>query len=99
MPKLPRLNPRLAIGLALLAQLSVNSGSGFAVRGFEVAGPAAMVLLRNGFGALILLAVIRPQVRGLTRRAWQAVGLYGLSLVVMNSFFYEAIGRLAVGPA
>jgi inner membrane transporter RhtA len=90
---------RGAIGLALLAQVSVNSGSGFAVRAFEVAGPAAMVLLRNGLGAIILLAVIRPRLRGVPRRAWAAVGCYGLALVVMNSFFYEAIGRLPVGPA
>ncbi|MDR0366176.1 MAG: EamA family transporter, partial [Bifidobacteriaceae bacterium] len=88
-----------AVVLALAAQLSVNAGSGFAVRAFEVTGPAAMVLLRNGIAAVVVLALIRPKLNQVTRRGWMAVGAYGLALAGMNSLFYEAIDLIPVGPA
>jgi inner membrane transporter RhtA len=85
--------------LAVAAQLSVNAGSGFAVNAFALASPAAMVVFRTGLSALVLMAVLRPRLRGLTGEAWAAATAYGLSMVVMNSFFYEAIDLIPVGPA
>ncbi|MDR2114142.1 MAG: EamA family transporter [Bifidobacteriaceae bacterium] len=90
---------RVAVVLAIAAQFSVNAGSGFAVRAFEVTNAAAIVFLRNGLTALVLLAVIRPQWRGVSRRAWTAVLCYGISMAVMNSVFYEAINLIDVGSA
>jgi inner membrane transporter RhtA len=87
------------LALAVVAQLSVNASAGFAVKAFELVGPAGMVLLRNGISAVILLALVRPRWRGLTPQAWGAASLYGFSMVVMNSFFYEGIDRVPVGPA
>jgi inner membrane transporter RhtA len=90
---------RLALVLAVVAQLAVNAGSGFAVRAFELAGPAALVALRNGLSALVWLALARPRLRGLTGRAWAGAISYGLALAVMNSFFYQGIELIPVGPA
>jgi inner membrane transporter RhtA len=90
---------RAALALAVAAQLSVNAASGFAVKAFEVAGPASMVLFRNGLSALVLLALVRPRLKGLSRQEWAAAAAYGLSLATMNSFFYEAINLIPVGPA
>jgi inner membrane transporter RhtA len=90
---------RAALILAVAAQLSFSAGSGFAVKAFEVVGPSAMVLFRTGLSAVVLLVAIRPRVRGLGREGWAAAACYALSMVVMNTFFYEAIDRIPVGPA
>ncbi|MDR1186159.1 MAG: hypothetical protein LBK95_01675, partial [Bifidobacteriaceae bacterium] len=99
MPPARPVSLRLALTLAIAAQLSVNASSGFAVRAFELTGPAAMVLFRNGLSALVLMAALRPRLRGRSRQEWAAAVAYGLAMVVMNSFFYEGIELLPVGPA
>jgi inner membrane transporter RhtA len=90
---------KLALALAIGAQLSVNAASGFAVKAFELVGPAGLVLARNGLTAVVLLALVRPKLRGLRRAQWASAACYGLAMAVMNSLFYEALERLAVGPA
>ncbi|MDR2378339.1 MAG: hypothetical protein LBD70_02775, partial [Bifidobacteriaceae bacterium] len=99
MPGARPVSLKAALALAVAAQLAVNAASGFAVEAFAVAGPASMVLFRNGLSALALVALVRPRLAGLSREAWFAACGYGLALVVMNSFFYEAIELIAVGPA
>ncbi|MDR2567184.1 MAG: EamA family transporter [Bifidobacteriaceae bacterium] len=99
MPQARPIGLKAALILAVAAQLSVNAGSGFAVRAFDLASPAAMVVFRNGLSALVLLVVFRPRLRGISREGWRATIAYGLSMVVMNSFFYEAIDLIPVGPA
>ena len=78
---------------------SVQFGAAFADQLFSRAGPAGVVLLRLALSALILVAVVRPSLRGRTRRdlAW-AVG-FGLVLGGMNWSFYEALNRLPLGVA
>ncbi|MEZ0071177.1 DMT family transporter [Planotetraspora sp. GP83] len=86
-------------GLVLLAILSVQVGAGLAKHLFAQLPPSAVVFLRITTGALILVAVARPKVRGLTRRDL-AVGIgFGLSLGLMNWSFYEALTRLPIGIA
>jgi inner membrane transporter RhtA len=90
---------RLAVALAIAAQLSVNMASGFAVRAFAVTGAAEVVLMRNALSAVLLLSLTRPRLTRLTRRQWAATVAYGVSLALMNSLFYEAIEVMPVGPA
>ncbi|MCT9932789.1 EamA family transporter [Planotetraspora sp. A-T 1434] len=86
-------------GLVLLAILSVQVGAGLAKHLFAQLPPSAVVFLRIATGAVILVAVARPKVRGLTRRDL-AVGIgFGLSLGLMNWSFYEALARLPIGIA
>ncbi|WP_327091825.1 EamA family transporter [Nonomuraea sp. NBC_01738] len=86
-------------GLVLLAIFSVQLGAGFAKELFSALPPSAVVFLRIAAGALIIGAVARPKLRGLSWRDW-AVGVgFGVTLAVMNLTFYEALARLPLGVA
>jgi inner membrane transporter RhtA len=89
---------RRASALLLVAAASVQFGAAFAVRAFDRLGPGGMVLLRLSFAALILLAIWRPRVRG---RSWADLRLaiaFGVVLGLMNWSFYQALGRIKLGP-
>jgi inner membrane transporter RhtA len=86
-------------GLVLLGIFSVQLGAGFAKELFATLPPSAVVFLRIAAGALIMGAVARPRLRGLSWRGW-AVGLgFGATLALMNLSFYEALARLPMGVA
>ncbi|MBD8062085.1 EamA family transporter [Oceanitalea stevensii] len=91
--------PGPAAPLVLGAAVSVQFGSAVAALVFPAAGPSGVVALRLAFAALILLAVLRPSLRGRTRRDWALVVAFGLALVAMNSLLYHAIDRIPLGPA
>lgn len=86
-------------GLVLLAIVSVQLGAGFAKDLFHILPPSAMVFLRIAAGALIITAVARPRLRGMTRRDWAVVVGFGATLAIMNLTFYEALARLPMGIA
>jgi inner membrane transporter RhtA len=86
-------------GLVLLAIFSVQLGAGFAKELFASLPPSAVVFLRIGAGALIMGAVARPKLKGMS---WRDLGVglgFGVTLAVMNLTFYEAIARLPLGIA
>lgn len=85
--------------LVLVSIASVQLGAGFARQLFDEVGPAAVVMLRQGGAALVLLALARPSVRGRSRRDWATVLAFGAVLAVMNLTFYEAVARLPLGIA
>ncbi|MEU8109325.1 DMT family transporter [Nonomuraea muscovyensis] len=86
-------------GLVLLAIFSVQIGAGFAKELFTALPPSAVVFLRIAAGALIMAAVARPRLKGMSWRDW-AVGLgFGATLALMNLTFYEALARLPMGVA
>ena len=70
---------------------SVQFGAAFANKLFAQAGPGGVVFLRLALSAVLLLAVVRPTVRGRTRADLGAVLGYGLILGTMNWSFYEAL--------
>ncbi|MEU4831765.1 DMT family transporter [Streptosporangium sp. NPDC023615] len=86
-------------GLVLLAILSVQVGAGFAKDLFAQLSPSAVVFLRIAVSAVILGAIARPRLRGLTRADLAAGAAFGLTLGVMNLSFYEALARLPMGIA
>jgi inner membrane transporter RhtA len=87
------------VGLVLAGALSVHSGSAVAASLFPRAGVWAVVALRLTVGAILLLAVCRPAVRGRSRADWALVATFGAALAGMNTVFYEAIGRIPLGTA
>ncbi|NES29979.1 EamA family transporter [Micromonospora terminaliae] len=101
----PRVTGRLsggrlgAVGLVLGGALSVQFGSAVAALLFPRTGVAGAVTLRLTIGALLMLAVCRPRLRGHGRGDWAAVVAFGLALAGMNSIFYQAIERIPLGPA
>lgn len=92
----PRVPP---IILVLGAVASVQCGSALATHLFATVGPAGAAFLRVVVGALLLLAVWRPRVRGLNRREWLAAIAFGLATAGMNAVFYAALDRVPLGIA
>ncbi len=88
-----------AVGLVVAGLLAQEIGASIAVLLFPTAGPLGMVSLRLGFSAIVLLALVRPRLRGLTRKQWGTAAAFGLVLAAMNVFFYLALERLPLGPA
>ncbi|MCW2990853.1 MAG: EamA family transporter, partial [Solirubrobacterales bacterium] len=85
--------------LVLAAASSVQFGAAIAATLFDDLGPAGASVMRVGLGAVILLLVWRPRVRGLARADLWLVFWLGLTLGVMNFTFYEALDRIPLGIA
>jgi inner membrane transporter RhtA len=62
-------------------------------------GPLPVVAMRIGFGALLLLAFQRVQLRGASRAALASCVALGVILAVMNTLFYIGISRIPLGVA
>jgi len=78
---------------------SVQFGSAFANKLFSQAGPGGVVFMRVAFGAVLLLALVRPRLTGRTVSDWRAAATFGLLLAGMNWSFYEALNLLPLGVA
>jgi len=85
--------------LLLVAMTSIQTGASIAKGMFPLVGAPGTSALRLGFGALILIAVMRPW-RMLPRgREWRALLLYGVALAGMNLLFYMALRTVPIGIA
>ncbi len=86
--------------LAILGSMvSIQIGAALAQRLFPIVGAPGTTALRVALAALILLAIRRPSLRGLGGAAWRALGLYGVSLGLMNLCFYLALRTIPLGVA
>ena len=85
--------------LVMAAVVSVQFGGAVAATLVPVIGAAGSVVLRLGIGAVVLLAVARPTLRGHSASAWRTVVLFGLVLGAMNWSFYASLDRLHIGVA
>ena len=85
--------------LVVSAIASVQLGSAVAATLFAQIGPAGAVLLRLFFGAVVVVALWRPRLRGRSRRELAIAVGFGLVLASMNLSFYEAIHRIPLGIA
>jgi len=90
--------PGTAAILVLGSCTSLQVGAALAMRLFPVTGAAGATLLRVGLAAVVL-AIVRPRVRGWRPAQWRAVLLYGISIAGTNGFFYAALSRLPLGAA
>lgn len=87
------------VALVLAAVASVQFGGALAATLIPTLGAAGSVTLRLAFGAVILTLIVRPRLRGHTRRAWLTVVAFGLVLGLMNLSFYASLERLPIGVA
>jgi len=83
--------------LVLSAVVSVQFGGALAATLVPVVGVLGSVTLRLTIAALVLLAVVRPRLRGRTRADWLVVGTFGGVLATMNLFFYGSLARIPLG--
>jgi inner membrane transporter RhtA len=88
-----------SVVLVLGGVVSVQCGAAVAFTLFDEIGPTGAVLLRVGLAALILVAIWRPTVRGLSEMQARDVALFGAVLAAMNLSFYEALDRIPLGIA
>lgn len=86
--------------LALLGSLiSLAAGTSFAKSMFPALGPEGTTAYRIVFATLMLMLVFRPWRRQWCRADILPLGLYGVTLGVMNLLFYSAIETIPFGVA
>ena len=85
--------------LVVGAIASVQFGAAVADTLFSRIGPGGAVTLRLVSASLVLMALWRPRIRGLTRRELALAVGFGLVLAGMNLCFYEALDRIPLGIA
>ncbi len=93
---LPLISP---VWLVLAGILSVQFGASVAKSIFDEVSPTALVFLRLGTSALVLVLIARPVLRGRTRQDWYVVLAFGATLGLMNWSFYQAFARIPLGIA
>jgi inner membrane transporter RhtA len=94
--------PRAAVpapALVLGGVVGLEGGAVVAATVIPVAGIVGTVMLRVGFGAIGLLALGRPSLRGLDRRSVLLVIAVGTLLAAHHLCFFAAIHRLPLGVA
>lgn len=85
--------------LVLGGVVSVQFGGALAATLVPEIGAGGSVLLRIGMAAVILVAVVRPRLRGHLRKAWATVVAFGVALGLMNWSFYGSLAHLPLGVA
>lgn len=85
--------------LVFLAIGSVQFGAALAATLLPVVGAVGSVTLRLAIAAAVMLAVLRPTVRGYGVADWVTVAGFGASLALMNTAFYASLSRLPIGAA
>lgn len=88
-----------SVWLVLVGILSVQFGAGVAKSLFDEVDPTTIVWLRLASSCLILVAFVRPRVRGRSRADWLVVLGFGLSLGLMNWAIYQSFQRIPLGLA
>jgi len=90
----------IAVAAVTCGMIAVTSGAALAKSLFRAIGPEGSTALRNGYGALMLLAFWRPWRGG--RLSWPQLRQllpYGVSLGLMNLSFYCSLQYLPLGLA
>lgn len=84
---------------AVLAMVSIQTGSAVAVSLFALVGPAGTAWMRLSFGALILILMVRPQWSAVRARHVPALLGLGVATGVMTTAFLTALQTLPLGTA
>ena len=79
--------------------LSIQLAAALAHDLFDRLGPVGASALRFALGAVILLAIVRPAIRGRDAATWGAIAAYGASLAALNVTFFQAISLIPMGIA
>lgn len=72
-----------AMGLIAIGSIGIQTSSAISASLFSTLGPFAVSSLRLLIAAIILLAIVRPKLRGRTRSAWAGVVIYGIAMAAM----------------
>ena len=83
----------------VVAAISQEVGAAFAVGLFAALGAIGAVFVRLFVAGAILCLTVRPELRGLSRRAWLSAVALAATVTVMNLCFYNALTRIPLGFA
>lgn len=86
-----------AWSLAVVAMLSIQTGSALSISLFPAIGPAGTAWWRLTLGAIILLVLVRPSLRLISRENFGGLIGLGVSTGVMTSAFLSALDRIPLG--
>lgn len=86
-------------GFLILGATLIQWTAAIVMRAFPVLGASATSGWRFLLGAIVLLAVTRPDVRHWSRRQWLGALALGATTAAMNQSFYQAIARIPLGGA
>lgn len=92
----PGLRPTVYV---LAAVVSVQFGGALAAVLVPLIGASATVTMRLLISAVLMVAVIRPRLRGRSTEAWRAGLFFGTALAGMNFAFYQSLATLPLGVA
>src|ERR687888_1779673 len=93
----PWVAPFPPVAMVIAAATSVQFGAALGSTLFDDLGPGGASLLRQGFAAVVLLALWRPRIRSYDAAALRLAGAFGVALGLMNLCFYEALDRIPLG--
>lgn len=79
--------------------VSLQFGAALAMSLFPLVGPWTTTLCRLFLSGLLLTLVMHPQAHQWSQSQWVSVAFFGLSLGIMNAFFYVAISHIPLGTA
>lgn len=85
--------------LAVAAMLLIQLSNALSVTVIEQVGAAGTAWLRMCFGAVLLLAIVRPKLRSIRARDLPALLALGLVTGFMTTFFLMAVERIPLGTA
>jgi inner membrane transporter RhtA len=88
-----------AVILVLIAAIGMQIAAVLAMTLFADLGVPATGGLRFALAAVLLLALLRPRLRGRSRGEWAGILIYGVAMALMNLLIFLAIDRLPLGVA
>ncbi len=88
-----------AIFILVIAMISIQLGASLAKGLFPMVGPFGTCGLRLAFATVVMWIVFRPWKTKLNKNQIKGLGVYGVSLGLMNLLFYAAIERIPLGIA
>jgi len=94
-----RISTLLPIAFVLAAMASVQMGASIAKTMFPTVGPIGMVAVRIALGTMVLCLLMRPWRARVTASNWRPLAAYGVTLGVMNLFYYLSLNRVPLGIA
>lgn len=86
-----------SILLLLIAMISIQSGASIAKSLFPIIGPLGVTTLRLSLSAIMLTVIFKPWKKQLFLQNYKNLIIYGISLGLMNLFFYLSIQRIPLG--
>jgi inner membrane transporter RhtA len=86
-------------GLVVVSCIAIQGSAAASTGLFAELGPVGVAAWRQLMGAVVLLLVLRPTVRGRRTSAWLLVVGLGGSMAAMNTTYYLAVDRLPLGVA